>query len=71
MAISARVIPSGGSVTLSPCRLAAVDGKITDKWGRQYHSPPGGLADFGAGTAPAIAGLVTADADSVVYFDFG
>lgn len=77
MPIRARVIPSGGSVTLSPCRLSAVaasdgsgQGKITDAWGRQFHSPPNGIADWGAGTAPFIAGTVTAQDDTIAYFDF-
>jgi len=70
MAFSSRVIPSGGSVTLDTCRLAAVDGKVTDKWGRQFHSPPGGLADFGEGTAPHLAGVVTAQAATVLYLNF-
>ena len=77
MAIRVRVIPSGGSTTLYPCRLSGVaasdgvgQGKITDAWGRQFHSPPNGIADFGAGTAPMIAGLVTAQDDTIVFFNF-
>lgn len=70
MAFSSRVIPSGGSVTLDTCRLCAVEGKTTDQWGRNFDSPPGGIADYGEGTAPHLAGTVTASEDSVLYLNF-
>ncbi len=76
MAIRVRKIAAGGSATLPPCWLAAVEGdgvaqgKITDKWGRKFDSPPSGVADFGAGTAPMIAGTVTASTNTLAYFNF-
>lgn len=74
--ITTRKIPSGGSAFIYPARLAGVSGdpqgagqgKITDAWGRQFHSPPSGIADFGAGTAPMVSGKITAQADTIVYF---
>ena len=70
MPISIRVIPEGGSATLSPCRLMAVAGELTDVFGRQFNSTPGGVADFGEGTAPLFVGTVTAQAATVAYFKF-
>ena len=70
MPISIRVIPEGGSATLSACRLMAVAGELTDAWGRQFNSTPDGVADFGEGTAPLMWGTVTAQVDTVAYFKF-
>ena len=67
-----RVIPAGGTITIGPCRLARVEenGSFTDENSRTFAGAPTTGSDWGEGTAPAIAGRLTATVETIAHFKF-